>query len=246
MPDIFVSDTKKHHRPHAAPSHGPPRDESKEGPIVPIRKKDEDDSDIRHPNPMFPLAAYAVDPVGVSFATQGESEEIHLFMRQHVITNIPWIVFSVILVLLPPLFSPFIGSVFPLASALPGQAIFVLVLFYYIIVSGFIITSFINWYFNVYIVTNERVVDVDFVNIIYKEVSATRLNLIQDVTTKTGGVIGAFFDFGDVFVQTAGAETNFDFHRVPHPQEVGRQIEQLMEDARKGQGVSDIEKAIER
>jgi hypothetical protein len=108
------------------------------------------------------------------------------------------------------------------------------------------LAGFINWFFNVYIVTNERIVDVDFINILYKQVSSTRLNLIQDVTVKTGGVVRAFFDYGDVFVQTAGTEANFDFHAVPHPQQVAHEIEKLMELARQSEGLSDLEEALKK
>lgn len=195
---------------------------------------------------MFPLAAFAMDPSGVSFATQGENEEIHLFLRRHFITNIPWIVFATILIILP-VFSPFLDSVVPFANLLTPKMSLVLLAFYYVVIFGtMILINFINWYFNVYIVTNERLVDVDFVNILYREVSSTRLNLIQDVTVKTGGVIRAVFDYGDVFIQTAGTETNFDFHAVPHAQQVAREIEKLMELARNKEGASDIEKAMER
>lgn len=196
---------------------------------------------------MFPLAAYAMDPDGVFFATQGENEEIHLFMRKHFITNLPWIIFSAILLLLPLVAGFFVGGSIPDTLRISANTFIVLILFYYIVVFGlFILTSFINWYFNVYIVTNQRIVDVDFISILYREVSSTRLNLIQDVTVKTGGVLRAIFDYGDVFIQTAGTEVNFDFHAVPHPQEVAREIEKLMGKARNKDGASDLEEAMEK
>lgn len=196
---------------------------------------------------MFPLSSFARDPGGVYFATQGENEEIHLFLRKHFITNIPWIVLSILLLLFPPIIFFLFGNPIPAALPLSANTIVILTFFYYIVVFGmFMLASFINWYFNVYIVTNERIIDVDFVNILYREVSSTRLNLIQDVTMKTGGVVRAFFDYGDVFIQTAGTEVNFDFHAVPHPQEVAREIEKLMQKARKKEGISELEEAVRR
>lgn len=227
MPDIFVSE-KSAVSPKKEKQH--------------IRVVDSDSS-----KPMFSLASFAMDPSGVSFANQGENEEIHLFLRKHFITNIPWIVMSILLFLLPPFVFPFLTPALPFAIHINANYGVVLLLFYYILVFGVVIlTSFINWYFNVYIVTNQRVIDVDFVNILYREVSATRLNLIQDVTVKTGGVIRAIFNYGDVFIQTAGNEANFDFHAVPRAQEVAREIERLMEEARKIEGKSELEKALER
>lgn len=194
---------------------------------------------------MFPLAEFAIDPKGVHFATQAENEEVHLFLRMHFVTNIRWIGFSLILLILPLVVAPFFELLFPFSLSAGWSLI--LTLFYYIIIFGFVIFSkFLNWYFNVYIVTNERVVDVDFINIIYREVSSTRLNLVQDITVKTGGVFKAIFDFGNVFIQTAGTEVNFEFHAVPHPQEVAREIEKLMEEARKKEGSSDLEQELKK
>lgn len=248
MPDIFIG--PKGHKP--VTKH--PQDISAESQPTPSATHNRPHRLLKHSLPashhprhsMFPLAAYAVDPRGVHFATQGESEEIHLFLRRHIITNVPWIILSALLIVFP-LFFPLVSSVFPFTPIVSRNVMVILLSFYYIVVFGAVIfASFINWYFNVYIVTNERVIDVDFINIIYREVSATRLNLIQDVTVKTGGVIRAIFDYGDVFIQTAGTEVNFDFHAVPHPQQVAREIEKLMEGARKKEGASELEEAIER
>lgn len=239
MPDIFTSnkDETARHELQTQARRNAARPQARQ-------TKEE----IPHGNTMNPLAAFAVDPINVHFATQGENERVHLFLRRHFITNIPWIALSILLLLAPPLIGPLFGlGNLPLISSLSAQVVLILTLFYYIVVFGTVIlASFINWYFNVYIVTNERVIDVDFINILYREVSATRLNLIQDVTTKTGGVIRAIFNYGDVFIQTAGNEANFDFHAVPRPQDVAREIEKLMEQARKEDGVSSLEEALEK
>ena len=236
MPDIFVAEDN-HKKEPVAHTTTKERMFATKHTAIPHKPK----------RSMFPLTAFAVDPEGVHFATQGEKEKIHLFLRRHFITNIPWIILSAFLLIAPVFLLPFVTGSIPFVSLLSGSTLFVLALFYYIVVFGiFILTNFINWYFNVYIVTRERVVDVDFVNILYREVSATRLNLIQDVTTRTGGVIRAIFNYGDVFIQTAGTEVNFDFHAVPRPQDVAREIEKLMEEARKIEGKSELEEAIER
>ena len=52
--------------------------------------------------------------------------------------------------------------------------------------------------FNVYIVTDERIIDIDFYNLIYKEVSDANIDKIQDVTYKMGGVVRTLFNYGDV------------------------------------------------
>lgn len=195
--------------------------------------------------PMLPLAGFALHPDGVHFSSQQDDEKIHLFLRRHFITNIPWIILIVFLIILPLALTPFTGLILPSSFLAEGNRGLIFLWFYYIVIFGLALTNFINWYFNVYIVTNQRVVDVDFINIIYREVSSTRLNLIQDVTVKTGGVIKSIFDFGNVLIQTAGTEINFDFLDVPHPQQVAREIENLMDASRKKDGKSTLEEDLE-
>jgi hypothetical protein len=63
-------------------------------------------------------------------------------------------------------------------------------------------------------------VDVDFSSVVYKNVSSTKLNLVQDVSFSQIGAIRTFFDYGDILVQTAGTLDNFDFTASPEPENV--------------------------
>lgn len=211
--------------------------------IEPVQPKDNGEIAHPKPRPMSALASFADHPSGLWFATKADDEECELFLRRHFITNIPWIALAILLILTPPILFPLLGPTSPIV--LPTNLVVVLLSFWYLIIFGFSLTSFVNWYFNVYIVTTERLIDVDFVNLLYREVSATRLNLIQDVTVKTGGVIQSIFHYGDVFIQTAGTEANFDFNAVPNPDKVGARIEKLMKHARFKDGESSLEEAID-
>ncbi len=50
---------------------------------------------------------------------------------------------------------------------------------------------------------------------------------MEDVTAKSGGFFASIFNFGNVFVQTAGTEVNLEFHNIPRPAEVTRIINSL-------------------
>src|ERR1700690_4192210 len=50
---------------------------------------------------MKPLAAYAEHPANLRFETQEEQESVELFLRQHPIVNIPWIIIGILLILAP-------------------------------------------------------------------------------------------------------------------------------------------------
>lgn len=82
------------------------------------------------------------------------------------------------------------------------------------------ITFFIIWvdyYFDVWIITNKRVVNIEQKGLFNRQVSELDLIRIQDVTTEVTGVIPTILNYGDVFIQTAGENPRFIFRQVSDP-----------------------------
>ncbi|MFZ5365850.1 MAG: hypothetical protein ACOZBZ_00975 [Patescibacteria group bacterium] len=181
------------------------------------RVKEQEEKQITNP-----LSAFVQNPVGVRFETQEEEEKIILLLRKHWITNVPWIILAIIL-LAAPLVLPY----FPLLTFLPVRYQLMAVILWYLLVTAFVFEQFLTWFFNVYIVTDERVVDVDFYNLVYKQITEAKIDRIQDITLRLGGVVRALFNFGDVLIQTAGAEPNLEFEAVPNPDQVVKILQGL-------------------
>ncbi len=179
------------------------------------------------------LSSFLVRPDGVRFETQEEKEEIILLLRRHIITNFVWVFFTIILMLVPVVAIP--AMMF--AEILPPERVagyyIVMPLLWYLGVFGYAFINFLNWYYNVYIVTNKRVVDIDWRGLLYKEFASAALEKIQDVSYKQGGIIDSFFNFGTVFIQTAGTEPNVEFDLVASPDEVVKEINQIIEQFQK-------------
>lgn len=172
-----------------------------------------------------PFAVYAQNPVGVCFEEQEKGEKIILLLRQHLATQIGAIVEIIILILVPLVITPFLLMVkIDILSFLSVGQVFWLGLFWYLFVFGFSFYKFIFWYFNVYLLTNERIIDFDFKGILHMETAYANLSQIQDVSPKIIGFFGAFFHFGDVFIQTASERPEFEFHRVVRPDSVAKRI----------------------
>jgi len=144
-------------------------------------------------------------------------------LRRHPITNVAWMLIVVLMI-----FAPLVLSIFPLLSFLPGNFQFIAVLVWYLITMAFILENFLTWFFNVNIITDERIIDIDFHNLIYKEVSDCKIDKIQDVTYKMGGVTRTIFNYGDVYIQTAAEVPAFEFLAVPKPNKVARVLQDLM------------------
>lgn len=180
-------------------------------------------------HPVSPLTSFMVNPTGIKFETQQDDEHVVIFLRQHLIVNLGWIILVILMVLAPILIFPLLFASFQIPFQIPMGYFIVGTLFWYVATFGFAIASFIRWFFNIYIVTNERIVDVDFLHLLYKELSETRLVNVQDVTYKTGGIFETFLNYGHVYIQTAGTEPNFEFLSVPNPEIVVQTISEHTE-----------------
>lgn len=170
------------------------------------------------------LTSFRTYPSQVCFETQNEGEEVIVFLRQHPIVNLPWIVAVVFAFTLPSVF-----AFFPPFSILPATYQFIVTMMWYLLVTGFALAKFMSWFFNIYIVTDERIVDVDFVNLFHREISTAKIKEIQDVSVKSSGAFETFFGFGSVFIQTAAEVTQFEFLQVPSPDKVGKIINQMID-----------------
>ncbi len=180
-------------------------------------------------SPVGPFSHFKVKPKGLRYHEQDEDEEILLLLRKHFVTNVPWILFGIILIFFPlfliylynytGLFSSFIFSF---------QTTIVLIFAYYLVVFCYLFVSYITWYYNADLITNKKVVDIHFQDIIYHHVSITKLNLIEDVNYVQSGFFASFFGYGDVFVETAGKTLTFSFMSVPNPERVVNLVEILI------------------
>lgn len=167
--------------------------------------------------------AFAPKPTQVFFDSQDKSEQVILLLRKHPITQIPWLLVAIGLFLAPVLF-----SVVPFFDFLPSRFGMAALVLWYLLVVGFILESALSWFFNVYIISDERIIDVDFLSLIYKNISSAKIDNIEDVTAETGGAVRSIFDFGTVRIQTAGASAEIAFEDVPHPAKVTRLLNELL------------------
>lgn len=182
-------------------------------PIIFERKK--------NPQRHLLLHSFCLYPA-LRFETQSNDEEVVLVLRAHPITQIGWVFTSIIIFLLPFFFTPL--SIQYLSST----QIFFINFFWYSFLFSFVFLNILNYLFNVGIVTNKRIIDVDFHQILYKEVTASSIAKIEDITVRSAGFIPSLFNFGNLFVQTAGEEQNIEFLNIPNPTEVASIINKLM------------------
>lgn len=75
----------------------------------------------------------------------------------------------------------------------------------------------IDYYFDVWIITDERIVNIEQKGLFLRQASDLEFSKIQDVTTDVDGLIPTILNYGDIYVQTAGEIERFQFRQVPDP-----------------------------
>lgn len=169
------------------------------------------------------FTAYLARPTDVRFETQEKDEKIVLLLRHHQVTNLPWFFLAILM-----LFAPLLTLLFPFLNFLPARYQMMAYFLWYLFIFAYVLENYLCWYFGVNIITDERIVDIDFYSLIYKEVSHCKIDQIQDVTFRMGGLLRTLFNFGDVVIQTAGETLFFELSSVPNPALVVRKLNDLM------------------
>ena len=93
--------------------------------------------------------------------------------------------------------------------------------------SVFLVKFWIDYYLNVWIVTSQRIFDIELKGLFDYEIAVFSLNNVQDVTVSIRGPFATLLDYGDVLIQTAGENMTFVFCQIAAPQKIQEQIVEL-------------------
>ena len=168
------------------------------------------------------FSAMLVNPKVFSFSEKDDQEQILAVFRPHWFTNVRWILITLVMLIAPTFL-----SFFPILSFFPARDQFIFIIFWYILTFIFAFESFLSWYFDVYIITDERVVDIEFNNLLSKKFSEAKISMIQDTTYTVTGVAQTMFNFGDVRIQTAAEVPEICFESVPNPDKIIKMLQAL-------------------
>jgi ABC-type multidrug transport system fused ATPase/permease subunit len=164
------------------------------------------------------------------FPSQLETEKIYLVVREHWVAFflklLVWVFFAAALVL----FNRFAGQNLP--ALYEGTWATITLLFtqiYTLFLAVSLFLLFVIYYLNVQIITNIRIVDITQTGLFSHTISELHIDKIEDATSKTKGILGTIFNYGDVYIQTAGTVERFEFENVPNPAEIEKLILDLYE-----------------
>lgn len=169
-------------------------------------------------------------PKGFNFHGKELDEQIVLVIRSHWIIYVPQLLLAILVLVFPII----IGGVS--SDLLENTSLFIsLILTSIMIAASIVVSAILKWYYNVSIITDQRVMDLDFPNVMSHSMTEAQLEHVEDVSHKQIGLLGSFFDVGTVYVQTAGTSQNLEFQNIPRPRDVQDILIDMLESKQKGE-----------
>lgn len=157
------------------------------------------------------------------FEDQFDDEEVLFVFRKHPIVMRRGLILVMIMVLLgtvPALFNP-LYSVYFIGLGV-GLLIGVLLA----------LPSWMSWYFSVFIVTDQRFIQVTQKGLFHRSVVDMGLNQIQMVSYEVAGLSQTLFGFGTIMMQTIVGD--LVIHTIHHPGMIQKKLLEIL----RSQGVS--------
>lgn len=159
-------------------------------------------------------------------------EKITLLIRKHFLPFIFEVLFLVVLIVFPPVLF-FSGRFIDSLSFLSDYS--VLFIFGYSIIILFVWISFFiawtNYYLDVLVVTNKRVIDIEQKRFFHRDIATLSLDKIEDIKVEIKGFLATLLNYGSLNLQTAAESREFVIHNIPQPIKAKDQIWNLHVDA---------------
>lgn len=84
--------------------------------------------------------------------------------------------------------------------------------------------KFTDYALDFWLVTNKRIIDSNLERLFHRYLATLELKDIEDISVKTTGMLSSYFSYGNLEVQTAGAQNRFEMEQIARPELVQRII----------------------
>lgn len=166
------------------------------------------------------------NPDKVFFEGEDEGEEVLLTLRKHPVTNLKWFLIFIFLLIVPIPIKAVLSE--EILNFVPINFQLIIITFWYLFTFGYFLTSYLVWFYSVYIVTNRRIVDIDFNDFLSKKFSEAPIRNIEDITHHYIGVVQPIFNYATIQIQTAAESKEIEFELIPDPANVQDFISDLV------------------
>ncbi len=144
------------------------------------------------------------------------NEKLLLVIRRHWYVLVWPAAIFIFLLILPSLLLVYGPSFWPAFATPQVQPLVKFSLaIYFMALLTFILVLWLNYYLDVWIITDQRIIDVEQHGLFHRTVSEITMERIQDITVEVPGLIATMLDFGTMRIQTAGELGEFIITEVP-------------------------------
>lgn len=127
---------------------------------------------------------------------------------------------------------PLITSLLPLTVISESDVIFYCIAWVWFVWMMFVV-MWTNYYMDVLVVTNRRIIDMEQFVLFSREEVTIPLDRVEDVTIEIKGLLPTLLKFGKVQIQTAGAKREAVMFGIKNPEEVKNAIDSVLQVARR-------------
>lgn len=144
-----------------------------------------------------------------SFEGQHEDEEIILVFRHHPVMMRKGLIGLLVLMVI---------GFLPVTIWPTNLQLLWLVLVGFILGSLYMFYEWISWYYSIYIITDQRLVQISQKGLFNRSIVDIGFNKIQSVNSQTAGLQQTLLGFGTIIVQTIVGDLVLD--KIHHPQDI--------------------------
>ena len=175
---------------------------------------------------------FKIFPKDVKFVRKDKDEEVILVVRKHWIAYVTHILLACFVPLVPMILLILTSN----SSTNFGKTTTYIGLFVatLIISVNIIVTALVQWYYNVSVITDKRIVSLNMVNVFQHDFTEILWRKIQDVSHDSVGPLSSIFDIGNIYIDTAGEGIDLTLKFVPRPRDVQDVIDNLVDLAHRG------------
>lgn len=163
---------------------------------------------------------------GHFFPEQHENEKIILFTRRHWVVFVGQLFWALVVgtVMASCLYAAYYYLPYFQENPAETELLWAIGMIVALMIWLTIYIAWVDYYLDVWIVTNERIVEIKQNTLFNRQISELELDKIQDINAKVVGMWGTFLGYGTILVQTAGAMEMFEFLRIPRPYDVQKVV----------------------
>lgn len=88
----------------------------------------------------------------------------------------------------------------------------------------FLFGAFLDYYLDFWVITNDRMLNIEQDGTFSRTVSEVDLYKIQDSTSEVKGIFATLFGYGTLYIQTAAERERFELRQIPNPHQVRKLI----------------------